>query len=342
MVRSLFHALVVTSLVGCGSGEVLLPVPGAETEADEEVGDGEAEGETEAEEDGDADEADGDGADGEGDAPVENDGTDSPDDGVTGAGIMLDPEPIGPSSDIVDVSGGDFQVGEAPASSGAAAVPVILGVTAPPAVTNGGSATLLITLAAPVEAPTFVVSLAGDSGFHTVAGTDSNGDGVYEIDVQVSGDAAQPSLVLSVAATDAAGNVGEYHEVTLELVQSGVGDVKITLSFDRTHDLDLHVFEPMGEEISFMNRASANGGQLDLDSGANCDATTGLSENVFWPRAQAPTGAYRVMVHNYAECSEGDIAYSVRIAHDDQIKTYRGTFASGSAGTVAEVATFTR
>jgi hypothetical protein len=258
------------------------------------------------------------------------------------SGSMAEPLPSDAMSETIDVADGDFQVGDAPDTAGAEMVPVIVGLSGPPAVTNGGSATLLVTLATPVERPSFVVSLAGDRGFHTVTGTDSNGDGVYEITLQISGEAAQASLVLSVAATDASGNVGPYHEVTLELVQSGVGDVKVTLSFDRTHDLDLHVFEPMGEEIQFMNRASANGGQLDLDSGANCDSTTALSENVFWPPAQAPMGTYRVAVHNYEECTPGDIAYSVRIAYDNQVVIHRGTFAAGSAGSVAEVTTFTR
>ena len=341
MVQNGLIAVVVACLIGCGSDEVLLPVMddamGEDGEAD---ADGESEGEQPDDSAVDADstpEGDAPPGDGEGNGM----GTDNP--GVTGVGVTVDATETGPGSEVVNVADGDFREGDAPPpTSGGAALPEIVSVTGPAAVTNGGSAALLVTLAAPAERPSFVVSVDGDRGFHTVTGVDSNSDGIYEINVQVSGEAMQPTLVLHVAATDAAGNVGEYHEVSLELIQSGVGDVKITLSFGRTHDLDLHVFEPMGEEISFMNRASANGGQLDLDSGVDCAAGMANSENVFWPRAQAPSGTYRVVVHNYEECTLGDIEFSVRVAHDDQVITYRGTFASGTEGTAIEVVTFTR
>jgi uncharacterized protein YfaP (DUF2135 family) len=136
--------------------------------------------------------------------------------------------------------------------------------------------------------------------------------------------------------------------VEIELVQSGTGDVKVTLSFDRVHDLDLHVIEPNGEEISFTNNASATGGQLDLDSGSNCDASAANAENVFWPPGGAPAGEYRVTVHNYQQCSAGAIAYTVRVAYDTKVIVFDGSFAEGTAGeavsanNLAEVARFTR
>ena len=218
----------------------------------------------------------------------------------------------------------------------------------PRAVTNGGTAILHITVSPPVAAPTFLVGLMGDSGYHTVEGSDPEGDGVYDISVQVAGEATQRSLVLSVALRDDQGNVGAYQQVEIELVQSGNGDVKVTLSFDRVHDLDLHVIEPNGEEISFTNNASATGGQLDLDSGSNCEATAANAENVFWPPAGAPAGEYRVTVHNYQQCSPGPIEYTVRVAYDAEVIVFDGTFADGtaaeavSASNVTEAARFTR
>jgi hypothetical protein len=138
------------------------------------------------------------------------------------------------------------------------------------------------------------------------------------------------------------GNVGEYRELEVELVQSGSGDVKITLSFDRVHDLDLHVVEPNGEEIFFENNGSATGGQLDLDSGEHCQPSAANSENIFWPPGEAPTGEYRVSVVNYEHCTPGLIEFSVRIAYDSSVETYRGSFADGSVGSRVDVATFNR
>jgi hypothetical protein len=215
-------------------------------------------------------------------------------------------------------------------------------------VTNGGTAILHVTVAPAVAAPTFVVGLMGDSGYHTVVGSDPDGDGVFDISVQVAGEVTQRSLVLSVALRDDMGNVGAYQQVEIELVQSGTGDVKVTLSFDRVHDLDLHVIEPNGEEISFTNNASATGGQLDLDSGSNCEASAANAENVFWPPGGAPAGEYRVTVQNYQQCSAGAIAYTVRVAYDTKVIVFDGSFADGTAGeavsanNLTEVARFTR
>lgn len=244
--------------------------------------------------------------------------------------------------DVIDVEEGDFQGGEAPASAGADRLPAIVRLTGPAAVTNGGTAVLHVELAAPVQNPTFVVQREGDSGFHTVVGTDPDGDGTYDISFQVAADATRATLLLRVALTDGMGNTGVYAELEVELVQSGTGDVKITLSFDRVHDLDLHVIEPNGEEISYLNDASATGGKLDLDTGAHCEAGGAMSENIFWPPGGAPPGQYIVTVHNYEQCAPGATSFSVRIAHDDVVNTYTGSFEDGTVGSVAEVATFQR
>jgi uncharacterized protein YfaP (DUF2135 family) len=159
--------------------------------------------------------------------------------------------------------------------------------------------------------------------------------------VEVAEAATATSLELSVALVGADGSVGEYQPVVVRIVESGVGDVKITLSYERTHDLDLHVFEPGGEQISFENPASANGGRLDLDSGSNCSAAS-TAENVFWGAGDAPAGTYRVLVSNYEQCSPGEIGFSVRVSYDGRAETFQGSFADGTVGTLVEVASFTR
>lgn len=247
-----------------------------------------------------------------------------------------------PESDVINVEDGAFEPGEPPPATGGATLPGILSLTGPSAVTNGGTAILHVELAAPLANPLFVVGLVGDTGYHTVTGTDADADGIYDIRVQVSGDASQAQLVLNVAVTDGMGGIGAYSELALELVQSGIGDVKITLSFDRLYDLDLHVVEPNGEEISYENDSSATGGQLDLDSGAHCMPSPANSENIFWPREGAPEGAYHVTVVNYEQCSPGEIAFSVRVAHDNIVDTFKGSFADATVGSVFEVTTFTR
>lgn len=256
--------------------------------------------------------------------------------------------PDGVGSDVISVDDGDFSTGDPPITAGDGELPEIVAVTGPPAVTNGGTAILHVQLSPAIESPEFVVGLVGDTGYHTVVGADPDGDGIYDISVQVNGDAMQPSLVMTVALIDAQGNVGPYHQLEIELVRSGTGDVKITLSFDRLHDLDLHVVEPNGEEISYTNDASATGGQLDLDAGSHCMASAANAENVFWPPDGAPAGEYIVSVQNFEQCSPGPIDFTVRVAYDNRVNTYRGTFADGTAGeavtanNVQEVVRFTR
>lgn len=250
-------------------------------------------------------------------------------------------------SDTVSVRDGSFVEG-APTPSSDAALPQIVSLTGPPAVTNGGTAVLRVTLSEAVDAPMFAVQLEGDAGYYTVGGVDPDHDGVYDISIKVPADSEKTSMRVGVALLDATGSAGAYQEIAFELVASGIGDVKVTLSFDRLHDLDLHVVEPRGDQIFYRTPGSTTGGQLDLDSGANCEPTPYNSENVFWPPGGAPSGTYRVSVQNYQQCSPGEIKFTVRIAYDDVVRTYDGSFPDGTAGeeptaaNVVDIATFER
>ncbi len=267
-------------------------------------------------------------------------------DGMGGSGGEPPLEP--PRSDVIDVDEGTFTPGEPPPSAGEATFSQIVSVVGPPAVTNGGSAILHVQLSPPVPSPSFVLGLNGDTGYHTVTGVDPDGDGTYDITTVVAAGATQTSLTFRVALTDASGNVGPYSELAVPVIQSGTGDVKITLSWDRLHDLDLRVVEPSGEVIRYSNQSSGTGGALDLDSGANCSPSPANSENIFWPSGGGPTGQYVVSVHNYQQCTPGPIDYTVRVVYDNVVNTYKGTFAEGtaseteSAANVHEIARFFR
>jgi len=73
------------------------------------------------------------------------------------------------------------------------------------------------------------------------------------------------------------------------------GDVGVSLLWSDTNDLDLHVIDPSGEEITWFNRSSASGGMLDVDANPGCFTPTTMPlENVFWPVGGAPHGTYVV------------------------------------------------
>jgi hypothetical protein len=88
-------------------------------------------------------------------------------------------------------------------------------------------------------------------------------------------------------------------------VPLGTGDVQVTLSWDTGEDLDLHVIDPAGSEISYSTPTSPSGGQLDHDDTAGCDSPGNHVENVFWPTGTAPPGQYQVFIQSYNGCGTG-------------------------------------
>ena len=114
---------------------------------------------------------------------------------------------------------------------------------------------------------------------------------------------------------------------------TGTGDVQVTLAWASDSDLDLHVTEPDGTEIYYLNTGpSATGGQLDVDSNVDCVNDGGV-ENIFWPVGDAPSGDYTVSVQGFREtrddgtdCGGGDFTLSITVAGQESTQT----------GTVAE------
>jgi hypothetical protein len=129
-------------------------------------------------------------------------------------------------------------------------------------------------------------------------------------------------------ATGAHGALSEALRVLLERVKaildSGYGDIKITLEWDAAVDLDLHVVDPNGEEISYSHTTSASGGILDLDD------TNGFGpENVYWPTNGAATGMYQVAVHYYGPSDGPPASFTITVYNFGNVKTFSGTVAPG-------------
>ena len=95
-------------------------------------------------------------------------------------------------------------------------------------------------------------------------------------------------------------------ETTIPEPELGTGDIQFTLRWSSTADLDLAVLDPNGEEISYSNRSSSSGGELDVDSNADCStAVANPVENIFWAAGQSPDGTYQIAVTYYGECGSG-------------------------------------
>ena len=134
-------------------------------------------------------------------------------------------------------------------------------------------------------------------------------------------------------------------EVLARMEREGakVGDVTVTLAWDDYNDLDLHVFTPSGEHISYQS-TEADGGKLDVDMNAGGRMSKEPVENVFFGDAErgveARRGRYRVVVQNYAyHEKERDVPvpFRVLVRMNGEVTEYHGQTPAGETGTASEV-----
>lgn len=101
-------------------------------------------------------------------------------------------------------------------------------------------------------------------------------------------------------------------------LMGGHGDIQITLSWNNTADIDLHVIDPTGFEIYYADPVSPSGGYLDYDNMSGFGP-----ENVFWEENTAPGGEYQVYVNHYK--GDDPSLYTVVINAFGSSSTFSGT-----------------
>jgi Ca-activated chloride channel family protein len=101
------------------------------------------------------------------------------------------------------------------------------------------------------------------------------------------------------------------------------GDVQVSLLWNNTNDLDLHVIDPAGEEIYYGHRRSRSLGELDVDMNV-VDLTTKPVENVYWPLGKAPSGHYRVTVHVYTDREHRETPFAVEVLNKGETSSFEG------------------
>lgn len=95
---------------------------------------------------------------------------------------------------------------------------------------------------------------------------------------------------------------------------SVTGDLLCRLAWSNYDDLDLHMIEPSGHEISFRSRGrlSPSGGMLDVDMNAGAGTTRTPVENIFYARrATMREGTYQLFVHNWCKRESIDFGFQV-------------------------------
>ncbi len=146
---------------------------------------------------------------------------------------------------------------------------------------------------------------------------------------------ANASVGMTVSALDLHGRRGPAQRVQLDGTEVGTGDVQVGISWGTATDVDLHVTEPSGEEISYSHTVSATGGQLDLDSNASCAIDGVQHENVFWPTGQSPEGEYTVRVRMFNDCGVGGATGSVTMTYCGDDSPVLQPFTLGGSGSEA-------
>jgi len=111
---------------------------------------------------------------------------------------------------------------------------------------------------------------------------------------------------------------------------AGTGDLRISLMWSNTNDLDLHVVDPSETEIYYQRRRSPTGGLLDIDMNASPPLQSPAVENVFWPERGAPSGRFRVYVNHFRTYDRTDeTPFTVRILIRGRTTDFRGSIRFG-------------
>ena len=225
-----------------------------------------------------------------------------------------------------------YHMGALPAPQGS------LTATVPPTASgiNGGS--VMITIDAGTSTIVKVyVGVDGSDGYWEVvvpAGTPL-ADVLLTIARQLPVTMDTVTIVFEVV--DASGNVSQPVTTVIEVTHVKTGDLQVSVSWDVDSDLDLHVVDPNGFEVYWLERTSPEGGDLDLDSNPACSIDGIRNENIVWPQGKAPRGTYTIRVDNFENCDNVAANYVVTVQKAGALpQTFTGSFAADDPGDVGE------
>lgn len=126
---------------------------------------------------------------------------------------------------------------------------------------------------------------------------------------------------------------GEVADSIKERVKAAGGNVdgrvRISLSWDNTDDLDLHLIEPDGHHVYYAGRSGKSGCKLDIDANGQDGFREDPVENIYWPNLPTKEGIYRVVVNNYNKRSSQNVGYTLEFDIDGE--THHWSFNNNSA-----------
>ena len=92
------------------------------------------------------------------------------------------------------------------------------------------------------------------------------------------------------------------------------GELRISLEWFNTDDLDLHVIEPNGNRICFTSKRSPfSCGYLDVDMNVRGESTEPVENVIFADKNRTLEGFYKVIVHNYTKRNTENVGFGIEI-----------------------------
>lgn len=120
------------------------------------------------------------------------------------------------------------------------------------------------------------------------------------------------------------------------------GELRTSLSWHNSDDLDIHVIEPNGQRIYFGARYGSTGGQLDVDMNAGyTQNSVNPVENIIWAdKNKLKEGKYQVEVNNFCKRGTKNPGYTIQVECQGQTFDFESE-KSPSSGSTHKVCTFT-
>jgi hypothetical protein len=211
---------------------------------------------------------------------------------------------------------------------------------------NGGSSQQTLNGGASFDR--VIVSVSGLEDYFEL--TLPAGTGSENLVLTANPDAYAGNLTFNYAVASGV-NLGPYATQSIRFIRVGTGDVQISVAWDDSADVDLHVVDPNGEHIYFGHRDAVSGGTLDLDANAACTKNTFTdghppafvsNENVVWARGEGIPGTYTAYLHYWSACGLPQtnwVATIQRVGAAPQIFT--GTFV-GVNSAIDTISVFTQ
>lgn len=181
-----------------------------------------------------------------------------------------------------------------------------------------------------------LIGVSDVGGYYSLPASEAKSTGDFLFYILMNQTLAVTTFDIVIAIQNASGVVSEYEIITVSLIQVGTGKLQISCAWDQLNDVDLHLVEPNSEEIYYGDGDSTNGGELDLDSNADCFIDGVNNENITYDEnATIENGEYIVRVDFFANCDiTENTNYSVTAY-------YEGTLLTPSAGTNPYQGSFT-